>query len=70
MKQILIYGVTYLKPKTSVYFFYFSSSGMFEWKEKKVFPRLEEPVSPDMEAAPANGKPLVSCVSVVWELWH
>ncbi|KTF81118.1 hypothetical protein cypCar_00017810 [Cyprinus carpio] len=33
-------------------------NGMFEWKEKKVFPRLEEPVSPDMEAAPANVKPV------------
>ncbi|XP_059422061.1 FERM and PDZ domain-containing protein 2-like isoform X2 [Carassius carassius] len=33
-------------------------NGLFEWKEKKVFPRLEEPVSPDMEVAPADVKPV------------
>ncbi|XP_052468822.1 tyrosine-protein phosphatase non-receptor type 13 isoform X1 [Carassius gibelio] len=33
-------------------------NGLFEWKEKQVFPHLDEPVSPDMEAAPANVKPV------------
>ncbi|XP_042593142.1 FERM and PDZ domain-containing protein 2 isoform X2 [Cyprinus carpio] len=33
-------------------------NGLFEWQEKKVFPLLEEPVSPDMEAAPTDVKPV------------
>ncbi|XP_052007105.1 FERM and PDZ domain-containing protein 2 isoform X1 [Xyrauchen texanus] len=34
-------------------------NGFFEWKkEKKLFPRLEEPSSPDVEAAPADVKPV------------
>ncbi|XP_048061212.1 tyrosine-protein phosphatase non-receptor type 13 isoform X1 [Megalobrama amblycephala] len=34
-------------------------NGLFEWKkEKKVFPRLEEPASPDVEAAATDVKPV------------
>ncbi|XP_016430038.1 tyrosine-protein phosphatase non-receptor type 13-like isoform X1 [Sinocyclocheilus rhinocerous] len=33
-------------------------NGLFEWKEKKVFPRFEEPVSPDVKAALTNVKPV------------
>uniref|UniRef100_A0A672PXX7 Tyrosine-protein phosphatase non-receptor type 13-like n=1 Tax=Sinocyclocheilus grahami TaxID=75366 RepID=A0A672PXX7_SINGR len=44
-------------------------NGLFEWKEKKVFPHLEEPVSPDMEAAPTDGKAFgflcLCCLGVV-----
>lgn len=71
MKQTLISGVAYLQQK-NISLSRFSSSGLFEWKkEKKVFPRLEEPGSPDVEAAAMDGKAFgFLCVSVVWELWH
>ncbi len=67
---------------TNIFFtilYHFSSSGFFEWKEKKVFPRLEEPMSPDMEAAPTDGKAFgflcLCCLGVValdlcWQTWH
>lgn len=74
MKQTLISGAAYLKQKniglSLTKLSLFSSSGLFEWKkEKKVCPRLEEPVSPDVEAAATDGKAFgflcLCCLGVV-----
>lgn len=73
MKQTLIseyHFFFFLNIYISLTLSLFSSSGMFEWmNEKKVCPRLEEPVSPDVEAAATDGKAFgflcLCCLGVV-----